>query len=269
MKKIGIFDSGVGGKKVELDLLRQFSQLDLRKTSDTPGLPSEDSEVLLSNGSDVDASVTALKSSLDFGGDPGDLGILRKSSKVETILLTDQKNLPYGSKTPQELIELIWPFIKQFEQSNVDLILIACNTVTTNLIDRLRQLTPIPLVGFEPAIKLAASQSKTGSITVCATSATLGSHRYQSLIRAHGKNLNIYQPDCTDWARLIESSSLTDQILREIVDQSIQHNADIILLGCTHYHWIEDRLNDLCPDGLRVIQPTEAVFRQIARLLKL
>ncbi|MBP6005648.1 aspartate/glutamate racemase family protein [Candidatus Saccharibacteria bacterium] len=214
MKKIGIFDSGVGGRKVEI----------------------------------------ALKSSF---------------TSIETILLTDKDNLPYGSKTRYELYQLIEPFIKQFELAKVDLILIACNTITTNIIDQIRQLTPLPIVGFEPAIKQAALLSKTRSITVCATKGTLSSTRYAWLVNTYGRDLKIYQPDCTNWAHLIESSSLSDQELKTIVDQSLDRNSDIILLGCTHYHWIEYRLNELAAGRINVIQPTEAVFRQIQQLLQI
>src|SRR5690606_39192842 len=97
--------------------------------------------------------------------------------EYEVLLREDSENLPYGTKTPDELYGLVLPILQNMIQEGCIVIVIACNTVTTTLISRLRQELSIPLVGMEPMVKPAAEQTKTGVIAVCATLATLKSER--------------------------------------------------------------------------------------------
>lgn len=185
----------------------------------------------------------------------------------EIVYKEDVQNLPYGTKTPAQLLALTIPFFKAFEKEDCDAVLVACNTVTTNIIHELRAEVNIPLVGVEPMIKPAALLSRTGVIAVCATPGTLRSDRYAFLKKKYAPVTKVIEPDCSNWAMLIENNSENEIQLQHMVDQLSNERVDVIVLGCTHYHWIEEELQHLAGPGMMVIQPIEPVLDQLERVL--
>jgi len=146
-------------------------------------------------------------------------------------------------------------------------VVVACNTVTTNLIDELRKEFDIPLVGMEPMVKPAAAQTKTGVIAVCATPRTLASKRYQWLKDEYAREVKVLEPDCSDWALMIESNKLDREKIAKTVENVISRGADQIVLGCTHYHWIEAIIKQMAQGRAAVIQPEAPVVAQLKRVL--
>jgi Asp/Glu/hydantoin racemase len=144
---------------------------------------------------------------------------------------------------------------------------VACNTVTTNLISQLRQEFKVPMIGMEPMVKPAAAATKSGIITVCATPRTLSSERYQWLKNEYAKGIEVLEPDCSDWAMMIESNTVDREKIAKIVQDSINQGSDQIVLGCTHYHWIEEEIRELAGNKAQVIQPETAVIAQLKRVL--
>lgn len=187
---------------------------------------------------------------------------------VEIILKEDKRHLPYGTKSIEEIHGFVKPIFQEFIDENCQVIVVACNTVTTNLIDRLRQEFPVPMVGLEPMVKPAAERTKSGVITVCATPRTLSSERYQWLKREYAKGVKVIEPDCSDWASLIESNDINREKIAEIIEDAIAVGSDVIVLGCTHYHWIEDLINELAAGRAEVLQPEAPVIEQLKRVLE-
>ncbi len=104
----------------------------------------------------------------------------------EFIFRQDTKNLPYGTKTPEELLKLITPIIQEMVDEGCQVIVIACNSATTTIISDLRRIFEIPFVGIEPMVKPAAKYTKTNVIAVCATPLTLASKRYAPVQGSNG-----------------------------------------------------------------------------------
>lgn len=186
----------------------------------------------------------------------------------EIVLVEDKEHLPYGTKNPSELLKLVVPLLKNLESQGCQAIVIACNTVTTTLISRLRQEIKIPLVGMEPMVKPAAELTKTGIIAVCATPATLKSERYQWLKDTYAKGIKVIEPDCSTWAQLIEEKQIDRDHVQAQIESVCEAGADVIVLGCTHYHWIEGILKDVADGRAAVIQPEGPVIEQLKRVLQ-
>ena len=121
----------------------------------------------------------------------------------------DTEHLPYGNKSPEQILGFVTPIIYDLAQK-CDVIIIACNTVTTTLIDKLRTLTTVPIIGIEPMIKPTGKITRSNVITVCATPATLHSDRYAYLKNTYAANVNVIEPDCSDWASLIENNAINE-----------------------------------------------------------
>jgi glutamate racemase len=195
--------------------------------------------------------------------------IKKEMPTAEVLFLNDSKNVPYGSKTPEQLQALVVPIFRQFEAANCDAVVIACNTVSTILAPQLRELFRFPIVALEPMVKPAAALTKTGVIAVCATPATLGSERYHWLKKEFATGATVLEPDCSDWAKMIETSSVDQDKIAATVVSMIEQKADVIVLGCTHYHWIEEEIKQIVDDRAAVLLPEQPVITQLKRVLLL
>ena len=189
--------------------------------------------------------------------------------QIKVTALSDRENIPYGKKTPEELLACVTPFMARFENLEVDAIVIACNTCFINLEPQLRRLTKIPIIGFEPPLGEVARMTVSKSVVVCATGGTLRSRRWQALKAEQAADLKIIDVDCTDWVTLIEANKISTADLQPVVDEVVKNQADSLILGCTHYYWIQDKLFNLLPMGyrLKLYEPTQRVFKELKGIL--
>lgn len=186
----------------------------------------------------------------------------------QVIYVEDTKNVPYGTKSPARLLELVVPLLQSMVNNGADVIVIACNTVTTTIISELREIFSVPLIGIEPMLKPASQQTKSKIIAVCATPTTLGSKRYEELLTLHAKHLQVIEPDCSDWAYMIEQNDIDVQRIHNQITLLCEEGADVIVLACTHYHWIEEDIKEIAAKyNVSVIQPEQAVVAQLKRVI--
>jgi glutamate racemase len=194
--------------------------------------------------------------------------IKKELPELEIVYKDDKKHLPYGSKSVEEIHELVRPIFKEFITEGCQVIVIACNTVTTNLADELREEFSVLMIGMEPAVKPAAMASKSKIIAVCATPRTLSSDRYKWLKKQYAKNVKVLEPNCSDWALMIENNQIDSDKIANTIKEILDKGADQIVLGCTHYHWIEDEIKQLTNGKAHVIQPEQPVVRQLKKVVK-
>lgn len=185
----------------------------------------------------------------------------------EVVFRDDHEHLPYGTKPPEELLGYVLPILQVMAEEGCKVIVIACNTVTTTLITELRKKIDVPLVGIEPMVKPAAQQSKSGVIAVCATPTTLASPRYKQLKQEFAADIKVLEPDCSDWSAMIENNQINNQKIVDEIEGVCNEGADVIVLGCTHYHWIEDTIKTIANGRAQVIQPEPAIVEQLKRVI--
>lgn len=182
------------------------------------------------------------------------------------IYINDTTNVPYGTKTPEHIYELAYPKIAELYKIGCDPIVLACNTLTMTNKPRLEAVFPVHFIGLEPMIKPAATLTETGKVIICATPVTLASERYMELKDTYAANITIIEPDCAGWASLIEENEITEEKIRATIESGLTAGADVIVLACTHYHWIEQVIRRIADGRATVLQPEEAVIRRIASL---
>lgn len=188
---------------------------------------------------------------------------------AEIISVDDRNNVPYGTRSAEEITTLTKAAIQPLLADSCDAIVIACNTATTVAISSLREAYPqMKFIGIEPMVKPAAAITKTGSIAVLATPGTLQSERYNELKNTWAKDVSIYEPDCTDWATLIEKNMSNQLNVESVVHSLIEKNVDVIVLGCTHYHLIKQRVVEAAGPSVTVLEPTDAIANRIISLLR-
>jgi glutamate racemase len=187
---------------------------------------------------------------------------------AEILTVNDKVHVPYGDRAPDEVIRLTDAAIQPLLVAGCDVVILACNTATAIAIETLRRRYPTQkFIGIEPMIKTAARLTKTGTIAVCATPATLASARYHELIATYGSHLKVIEPNCQTWAYMIEHNQINHEIISDTITTALQEGADVIVLGCTHYHWIKDDILQLTKNQALVIEPSEAIGRRIKQLL--
>ncbi len=205
-----------------------------------------------------------------IGGEAVAAALQQTFPNTEIITVNDRANVPYGDKSPDEVIRLTEAAILPLLKERCNVIVLACNTATTAAISTLRARYPTQkFIGIEPMIKPAASLTTTDTIAVCATPATLASDRYRNLLSRYGNHLRVIEPDCSEWAYLIENNQLNHERIKAVIEPVIQEGADVIVLGCTHYHWIKDDIIALADGRAVVLEPSEAIGRRVRELLKL
>lgn len=189
----------------------------------------------------------------------------------KTIYLADSKNAPYGQKSKEEIIALSIKNTNFLLDLNCKLIVVACNTATTNAIKELREKYNIPFIGIEPAIKPAANNSKTQTIGILATQGTLNSELFYSTTQKF-QNTKIIEQVGHGLVQLIENgdihSTKMTQLLESYLEPMIQANIDYLVLGCSHYPYLLPQIKKILPPHIHIIDSGEAVARQTKNLLK-
>lgn len=185
----------------------------------------------------------------------------------EVVFKSDERHVPYGTRSLEEIYGFTKPILKDLADRGCEVIVVACNTVSTNLIGRLREDISVPLIAVEPMIKPAAKNTTSGVIAVCATPRTLESQRYRWLKTEYAQGVKVLEPDCSDWALMIENNSVDRDKVAKIIEEACAEGADQIVLGCTHYHWIEEIIKKIVSGRAEVIQPETAVVTQLKRVL--
>ena len=186
---------------------------------------------------------------------------------AEVLLREDKEHVPYGLRPPEEILGFVVPIFQEMVNAGCEVIVVACNTVTTTLISELRSRFTVPLVAIEPMVKPAAELTKSGVIAVCATPTTLASKRYAELKAEFSSDITVLEPDCGDWPAMIEAKEVQQDKIAERINEALDQGADVIVLACTHYHWIEQEITELAKGRAEVLQPEAAVIAQLKRVL--
>lgn len=189
-----------------------------------------------------------------------------------TIYLADSKNAPYGEKPTQEILALSIKNTEFLISKGCKLIIVACNTATTNAIDYLRSNYPIPFIGIEPAIKPAALFSKTGAIGILATKGTLTSKLFEKTANEYTKTITTVKQDGEGLVPLIEAGKLhgieINNLLEKYLKPMLAFNIDHLVLGCTHYPFLIPQIKNIVGEHVKIIDSGEAVAKQTKAVLE-
>jgi len=188
-----------------------------------------------------------------------------------TIYLADSENAPYGPKGKHWILERSIKNTELLLSKGCKLIIVACNTATTNAIKELRERYSVPFIGIEPAIKPASLNSKTKSIGILATKGTLSSELFQKSSLLYGNDVNITEQVGEGIVDLIESGKLNSPemttLLQAYMQPMLEANIDYLVLGCTHYPYLIPQLLKLLPKEVKIIDSGEAVAKQTKLVL--
>lgn len=188
-----------------------------------------------------------------------------------TIYLADSKNAPYGQRSKEEIVGLSMKNTEFLLEQNCKIIVVACNTATTNAIKELRAKYSVPLIGIEPAIKPAATLSKTQTIGILATKGTLNSELFHQTAERF-QNTKIVEQIGHGLVQLIENGGINStemaKLLNSYLQPMIEANIDYLVLGCSHYPYLIPQIKKILPESIKIIDSGEAVARQTKNILE-
>ena len=189
----------------------------------------------------------------------------------ETIYLADSKNAPYGQKTKEEIINLSIKNTEFLLNQNAKIIVVACNTATTNAIKELRAKYDVPFIGIEPAIKPAALNSQKHVIGILATQGTLNSELFQQTSEKF-HDTKIIEQIGHGLVPLIENGEINskamNRLLHKYLEPMIAANIDYLVLGCSHYPYLIPQIKKILPKEIKIIDSGRAVARQTKSVLE-
>ena len=189
-----------------------------------------------------------------------------------TIYLADSINAPYGEKSPEEIIEFCIKNTELLLDKRCKLIVVACNTATTNAIEFLRDTYDIPFIGIEPAIKPAALKTQTNSIGILATKGTLSSALFSKTAELFASNIQVTEQVGKGLVQLIENGKLhsdeMSHLLKKHLNQMLDNKIDYLVLGCTHYPYLIPQIQNIVGSKVKIIDSGLAVAKQTKAILK-
>lgn len=192
-------------------------------------------------------------------------------SNENTIYLADSKNAPYGKKTKQEIIELCFKNVDFLLAQNCKMIVVACNTATTNAIKEMRAKYNVPFIGIEPAIKPAAHQSETQTIGILATKGTLNSELFNKQVESFS-SVKILEQVGYGLVELIEEGKIQSEemqnLLKLYLRPMVASNIDYLVLGCSHYPYLIPEIKKIIPQTIKIIDSGQAVAKQTKSVLE-
>jgi glutamate racemase len=205
------------------------------------------------------------------------LGAARQAVPEAHIrFVADDAWFPYGLKNEAALIERLIAVIEKAAGTFApDCIVLACNTASTIALEALRECLPIPFVGTVPAIKPAAALTRSGLVSVLATPGTAAREYTRALIERFGAGARFTLIGSARLAALAEAhasgAAVSDEaIAREIAPCFVEAGGartDVVVLGCTHYPLLLERLEALAPWPVAWLDPAPAIARRIANVL--
>lgn len=189
-----------------------------------------------------------------------------------TIYLADSKHAPYGQKTKEEIIQLCIKNTEYLLNQNCKLIVVACNTATTNAIRYLREKYNVPFIGIEPAIKPAGIVTKSRRIGILATKGTLNSELFEKTSSNLDDDITIVEQVGEHLVELIEANKIDSNEMKSLLSSYLQpmidKGIDALVLGCSHYPYLIPVIKEIIGQEIKIIDSGLAVAKQTKRVLK-
>jgi glutamate racemase len=214
-----------------------------------------------------------------FDSGVGGLTVLRalldRIPNVDYLYFGDTARLPYGSKSAATVAHYAVGAVQYLQAQGADLLVIACNTATALALDEIKAAAGVPVIGVvEPGAEAAAAASRNHKVVVIGTEATISSHAYRRALE--GRKVTVREKACPLFVPLVEEGwaehPVTEQVAKiylseAFADDAGDSDADVLVLGCTHYPLIKPLLRRVAPEHIAIVDSAESTAQAVARQL--
>lgn len=211
-----------------------------------------------------------------FDSGVGGLSVLRHIQILlphENLLyVADSGHAPYGKKSRDYIEQRSLAITEFLIGQGVKAIVVACNTATAAAISLLRSRFNVPIIGMEPAVKPACTITRSGVVGVLATTGTLESDKFAALVEQHAQGVEVIVQCCVGLVEQVEKGELggteTCTMVAQYVAPLLARGADTLVLGCTHYPFVEPVIREFAGEHVSIIDTGPAVARHLRRRLE-
>lgn len=191
------------------------------------------------------------------------------------IYYGDSANAPYGIKTKEEITARCEDIIEFFIKQGVKAIVIACNTATSAAANILRKkYFNLPIIGMEPALKVAADGKKDNTIVVMATPLTLKEEKFNNLMANYDDENTVIKMPCPELVKIVENDLIDNE---EIVEKQINdyykdldmNKIDSVVLGCTHFVFYKDYMEKILNNHIEIVDGNLGTTNHLKETLRL
>ncbi len=212
-----------------------------------------------------------------FDSGVGGLTVLRalieRIPQADYLYFGDTARLPYGSKSASTVAQYAVEAARYLESQGAELLVIACNTATALALPEIKSAAKVPVIGvIEPGAETAAASSKNRKVVVIGTEATVGSHAYRHALEA--RHVAVHEKACPLFVPLVEEGWLEHPVTEEVARiylaeafAGLASDADVLVLGCTHYPLIKNLLRRVAPGHVAIVDSAESTADAVAREL--
>lgn len=210
-----------------------------------------------------------------FDSGVGGLSVLREIRRelpFENLLyVADSGYAPYGDRPAAFVQQRARSVVEFLIGQGATSIVVACNTATAVAVDSLRSTFTLPIVAIEPAVKPAAATTRSGVVGVLATTNTLTSAKFATLVEQYAGGASVLTHAAPGLVEQVESGDLTSErtraLIERYVDPLLEEGADTLVLGCTHFPFLTPLIQEIAGPNVAVIDPATAVARELRRRL--
>ena len=208
-----------------------------------------------------------------FDSGMGGLSVLHHATKIlpreEFIFFADEDNVPYGTKTPEEVLGFVDEAFKFLIAQEVGAIVVACNTATSVAVKAMREKYSLPIIGMEPALKVALDTFPNKKVLVAATAITITGEKIHRLIKnLHAENFAELKalPRLVEFAERLEfNSAAVEKYLRDELAACDWKNFSSLVLGCTHFNYFKDTLKKILPPHMKILDGNAGTVNELIR----
>ena len=192
---------------------------------------------------------------------------------ADYLYFGDTARLPYGSKSAATVAHYAVGAVRYLQDQGAEMLVIACNTATALALDEIKAAASVPVIGVvEPGADAAAAATRKHKVVVIGTEATISSHAYRRALEA--RKVTVREKACPLFVPLVEEGwvehPVTEQVAKIYLSEAFSddaRDADVLVLGCTHYPLIKPLLRRLAPEHIAIVDSAESTAEDVARQL--
>ena len=191
---------------------------------------------------------------------------LRRFSGAEFLYFADEDHVPYGTKSRADIVQLSLDAVGFLVSRGADAVVVACNTATSAAISELRGTFSVPVIGMEPAVKLAADSFGARPTLLIATPLTIVGEKLARLVgRLECETWSLPLPRLVEFAQDLEfDSPAVRTYLRQELGKFELARLGSLVLGCTHFNYFKDILREILPPHVRIIDGIDGTLNRLA-----
>ncbi len=195
---------------------------------------------------------------------------LRHYTNAPLLYFGDTFHVPYGEKTPKELEGYFWEIVTFFVDQGCQGVVVACNTSSALVLPRVMGKVRVPVFGIIESAVQAALRVSEGRVGVLATRGTINSGAYQEAFLTASPRTQVFVSSAPRLVPLVEQGTITSQVtraaLQEYLVPLLAQGIDTLLLGCTHYPFLHELIEELVGAEVRIVDPAPALAMQVAEM---